>query len=118
MPFISESITSAPMLRQTATALATHHVRIRPLSLPVVARTEPRHGVPMRTACMPAEYRNAAEAIRAAPVRPDDVWVLGYPGSGAAAVQLLVGRLLDAGRRAAADEGAADEDDEAAPLLE
>lgn len=116
MPFISESITSAVVLRQTATALATHHVQIRPLSLPVVARTEPRHGVPMRTACMPAEYRNAAEAIRAAPVRPDDVWVLGYPGSGAAAVQLLVGRLLDVGRRAA-DEGTVD-DDEAAPLLE
>lgn len=108
MPFISESITNPLLLRQTATALTTHHVQIRPLSLPVVPRFEQPHGVPMRTACMPAEYRNAAEAIRAAPVRPDDVWVIGYPGSGTAAVQLLIGRLLHS----------AEGDDEPAPLLE
>lgn len=48
----------------------------------------------MRTACMPVDYRNVAETIRAIAVRPDDVWVLGYPGSGTAAVQSLIVRLL------------------------
>lgn len=116
MPFLSESITDPRQLRASATTLATHHVLIRPLALPVVPRTDVRHRVRMRAICMPAAYREAAEAIRATAVRADDVWVLGYPGSGTEAVQQLVVRLLGG----AEAEVGADEEEEAsrAPLLE
>lgn len=118
MPFLSESITDPPTARLAATALAAHHVHIRPLALPVVARTPgpPHHGIRMRSVCMPADYRQAAEAIRGLAVRPDDVWVVGYPGSGAAAVQLLVERLLRIERQADGHEEQPEA--EQTPLLE
>lgn len=91
MPFLSENVASTTLNRKASTALAPAHIHIRPLARPL---TKYGIDVPLRTTFMPAAFRNSADAISRTAVRPDDVWVIGFPKSGDVLVQQLAWLLV------------------------
>ncbi|XP_037046910.1 sulfotransferase 4A1-like [Bradysia coprophila] len=79
MPFISESITNEALYKKAATGFSKDHILIKPLSRP---NTALGRDFDVKSCFMPSTFRPFADGIYHFDVKPDDVWILGFPGSG------------------------------------
>lgn len=79
MPFISESITNDALYKQAATGFSKDHILIKPLSRP---NTPLGRDFDIKSCFLPSTFRPFADGIYDFNVKSNDVWILGFPGSG------------------------------------
>lgn len=79
MPFISESITNDALYKQAATGFSKDHILIKPLSRP---NTPLGRDFDVKSCFLPSTFRPFADGIYDFNVKSNDVWILGFPGSG------------------------------------
>lgn len=92
MPFISESITNEPLYKQAATGFSKDHILIRPLSRP---NTSLGRDFDVKSCFMPSTFRQFSDGIYHFDVKANDVWILGFPGSGVRQLQEIVWLILN-----------------------
>lgn len=92
MPFISESITNDPLYKQSATGFSKDHILIKPLSRP---NTSLGRDFDVKSCFMPSGFRQYADGIYHFDVKISDVWILGFPESGAWQLQEIVWLILN-----------------------
>lgn len=92
MPFISESIPNDALSKQSGTGFSKDHILIKPLSRP---NTSLGREFDVKSCFLPATFRQFADGIYQFDVKSDDVWILGFPGSGVSQLQEIVWLILN-----------------------